>query len=91
MKLLRFGDEDGKTLNVTMSNPYTIIYENFAKPTPLLIWIVSIIAGALLLALLSYALYKCGFFKRAQKEEMSRITRASMKISPEQLFDMTSN
>ncbi|XP_043645063.1 integrin alpha-PS5-like [Drosophila teissieri] len=47
--------------------------------TPLPIWyiILALIAGLLLLASLTYVLYKLGFFKRAKKEELQRLKEES--------------
>lgn len=91
MKLHRSGDVPQSTINVTMSNPFTIVYENFATPTPIWILVLSITVGVLVLTLLIFALYKCGFFERAKKEEMKRITRASIKISLDELLEMNEN
>lgn len=87
-RLQRGGDEELKTLRVTMGNPYTIIYEKLSSSTPLWIWIVSPIVGILVLILLSYALYKLGFFKRSQKEELERLTRESRNITAEEAEEL---
>lgn len=87
-KLQRGGDEDLRTLKVTMSNPYTIVYEKLSSSTPIWIWVVSAIVGILVLILLCYALYKLGFFKRSQKEELERLTRESRNISAEEAEEL---
>lgn len=87
-KLQRGGDEDLRTLKVTMSNPYTIIYEKLSKSTPLWIWVVSPVVGILALILLTYALYKLGFFERSRKEELERLTRESRNISAEEAEEL---
>lgn len=87
-KLQRGGDEDLRTLKVTMSNPYTIVYEKLTTSTPIWIWIVSTIVGILALVLMTYALYRLGFFKRSQKEELERLTRQSHNISAEEAEEL---
>ena len=71
-----------------MSNPYTIIYEKLSTSTPIWIWIVSPIVGILLLIILVYALYRLGFFKRAQKEELDRMVRESRNITAEEAEEL---
>jgi hypothetical protein len=84
----RGGDESLKTLKVSMSNPYTIVYEKLTTSTPIWIWIVSTIVGILLLILMVYALYRLGFFKRSQKEELERLTRESRNITAEEAEEL---
>lgn len=86
--LQRSGDEDMRSLKVTTSNPYTIIFEKLSTSTPIWIWIVSAIVGILVLILLSYALYRLGFFKRSQKEELERLTRESRNITAEEAEEL---
>lgn len=45
--------------------------------TPIWVYIVSALAGLLLLILMTYAFYKMGFFKREKKEEMAQLKRQS--------------
>lgn len=73
-KLQRFGDENRKTINVTMTNPYTIFDKQPTSSTPIWIYIVSIIAGAFVLVAVSYAMHKFGFFQRKKREELKRLT-----------------
>lgn len=88
-KMERGGEEDlSRTLKVTMSNPYTIVYEKLSISTPTWIWIVSTIVGILILILLCYALYRLGFFKRSQKEELEKLTRESRNISAEEAEEL---
>lgn len=82
-RLQRGGDEELRTLKVSGKNPYTIIYEKLTSETPIWIYAISTLAGILLLILLCYTLYRLGFFKRTQKEEMERITRQSTHITSE--------
>lgn len=85
---MRGGDEELRTMKVTTINPYTIIYEQLTSSTPIWIWIVSAVAGILLLILLCYALYKLGFFKRSQKEELQRLTRESRNLTSEEAEEL---
>lgn len=87
-KFQRGGDESLRTLKVTMQNPYTIVYEKLTSSTPIWIWIVSSIVGILALILLTYALYRLGFFKRSQKEELERLTRQSRNVSAEEAEEL---
>ena len=82
-RLQRGGDEELRTLKVSVKNPYTIIYEELTSETPIWIFVVSSLAGLLLLIILCYTLYRLGFFKRTQKEEMERLTRQSTHIASE--------
>lgn len=77
-----------RSLKVTISNPYTIIYEKLNPSTPLWIWIVSPLVGLLVLILLSYTLYRCGFFRRTQKDELERLTRESRNITAEEAEEL---
>jgi hypothetical protein len=85
--LRRVGDNE-KSLRIIAKNPYTIIYEKISKRTPIWIWIVSAIVGLLVLILLCYTLYRLGFFKRTQKEELERLTRESMKVTSEEAEEL---
>lgn len=87
-KVLRVNDDAQQTLKTSLRNPYTIVYEKFKSKTPLWIWIVSIIVGILILILLSYTLFKLGFFKRAQKEELENMVRESRNITSEQAEEL---
>lgn len=87
-KFYRIGDESQQTLKITTRNPYTIVYEKLTSKSPIWIWIVSSIVGILVLILLSYALYKLGFFKRAQKEELEKMVRESRNITSEQAEEL---
>lgn len=77
-----------RTLKITTRNPYTIVYEKVSSKTPLWIWIVSIIVGVLVLILLSYLLYRLGFFKRTRKEELERQKRESRRVAPEEAEEL---
>lgn len=87
-KFQRIGDDTMRSLKITTRNPYTIVYEKLTSKTPLWIWLVSIIVGILVLILLCYTLYKLGFFKRTQKQELERLTRESRKLNPEEAEEL---
>lgn len=57
------------------SFPFTIIFKYRTKELPWWILVAAIIAGTILLFILTFALYKCGFFKREKKEELERLTK----------------
>lgn len=86
-RLLRSGDDKLKTMKMSLSNPYTIVYEKLTQSTPIWLYIVSIIVGLLLLILITYGFYKCGFFKRESKEELQNL-RQSLHVSPEQAEEL---
>jgi hypothetical protein len=69
-------DSDFKTLKIFKKSPFVVIYEKMPLRIPLWMWILSIIFGIALLAAISYILYKKGFFQRAQKEELKRLSTA---------------
>ncbi|KAJ6640899.1 Integrin alpha-PS3 [Pseudolycoriella hygida] len=73
------GDENGNDINVIQTHPYTIIYKYRLFSTPIWVYIVSVLGGLLLLTLLTYGMYRLGFFKRAKKEEMEQATLSSQR------------
>lgn len=87
-KFYRVGDESQQTLKITTRNPYTIVYEKLTTKSPIWIWVVSAIVGLLILILLSYSLYKLGFFKRTHKEELEKMVRESRNITSEEAEEL---
>lgn len=77
-KLHRVGE--GK-MNVTITNPFTVINASPITDTPCWIIVISIICGILLLILVIFILYKLGFFKRAKKEEIKTFRRESRRMT----------
>ncbi|XP_050085655.1 integrin alpha-PS3-like [Anopheles aquasalis] len=63
------------------NNPYTVVYRFSEASTPVWVYIVSGIAGLLVLVVLSYGLYKLGFFERTKKEEMEKHQRESVRLN----------
>uniref|UniRef100_A0A336MXS4 CSON002754 protein n=1 Tax=Culicoides sonorensis TaxID=179676 RepID=A0A336MXS4_CULSO len=69
-------DKNVMTYKITEENlPVTIVFKHFNKEFALWIYIVAILAGLLVLIIMSLILYKCGFFKRQVKEELERLTQ----------------
>ncbi|XP_053681013.1 integrin alpha-PS3-like [Anopheles nili] len=77
----REGDPDGTTFQLARNNPFTVVYRYSEASTPIWVIIVSVLGGLLLLVLLSYGLYRMGFFKRATKEEMEKQSRESARLN----------
>lgn len=70
------GDEGDLEIKVSVQQmPYFIIFKSF--DTFLSIWFIlgAVLAGLLLLAVISYLLFKFGFFRRNKKEELERLTK----------------
>ncbi|XP_073811306.1 integrin alpha-PS3-like [Musca autumnalis] len=66
-------DPLGTTIAVTKKMEYNIISKHQLYGTPIWVIIVSVIGGLLALALITYGMYRAGFFKRATKEEMDKL------------------
>lgn len=79
-------DIELKTINITENNPFIIIYgREQEQSAPIWIIIVSIILGILLLVLLMYGAYKCGFFKRPMKSALSNENDDKQLVNPHEL------
>ncbi|XP_065084513.1 integrin alpha-PS3 [Ochlerotatus camptorhynchus] len=86
-ELQKMEDEEGVGFSVARNNPFTVVYKYAIASTPIWVYIVSAISGLLLLVLISYGLYKAGFFKRATKEEIEKLHRESARMNPPQDTD----
>lgn len=86
--ITRNGDDDLTSMNVSLNNPYTIVHAKFVEPNQILLYIVSSIVGFLIMIMITYSMYKCGFFKRNSKEEIQNY-RASMRITIEQMKELS--
>lgn len=75
LRLKKEGDSAGTSISHQSKLPYTTIVTTIPESTPLCIYIVSILCGLLFFTLLTYGLYRCGFFRREKREEMARLTR----------------
>ncbi|XP_058838521.1 integrin alpha-PS3 [Topomyia yanbarensis] len=80
-ELQKLEDEEGVGFSVAKNNPFTVVYRYAIASTPIWVYIVSAIGGLLLLVLISYGLYKAGFFKRATKEEIEKLHRESVRMN----------
>lgn len=74
-QLHKLEDEGVVGFSVAKNNPFTVVYKHLDASTPIWVYIVSAIGGLLVLVLISYGLYKAGFFKRATKEEIEKLHR----------------
>lgn len=89
-RVQRSNDIELKTIKITQENPFIIIYAGELS-VPLWIVLCSIILGILLLILLTFGAYKCGFFKRPLKKALSnekddkQIDNATEDSAPEEL------
>ncbi|XP_053683048.1 integrin alpha-PS3-like [Sabethes cyaneus] len=86
-ELQTFEDGDGLGFSVAKNNPFTVVYRYATASTPIWVYIVSVIGGLLLLVLISYGLYKAGFFKRAKKEEIEKLHRESVRMNQPETDD----
>ncbi|XP_036332455.1 integrin alpha-PS3-like, partial [Rhagoletis pomonella] len=69
----KIGDSNGKSLAIRRSIDYNIVSKHQLYGTPIWVYILAVMGGLLLLALMTYGMYKLGFFKRAKKEEMDAL------------------
>ncbi|XP_017485528.1 PREDICTED: integrin alpha-PS3-like [Rhagoletis zephyria] len=69
----KIGDSNGKSLAIRKSIDYNIVSKHQLYGTPIWVYILAVLGGLLLLALMTYGMYKLGFFKRAKKEEMDAL------------------
>lgn len=60
---------------MTSRGSYTVITKYLIITTPIWVYVVSIMGGLLVLILLTYGLYKMGFFRREKKEELQKLAR----------------
>lgn len=75
LRLKKEGDTSGITLSHQLKLPYTTIVTTIPESTPIWIYVVSVIFGLLVLVLVTYGLYKCGFFRRDKREELAKLAR----------------
>ncbi|XP_054738538.1 integrin alpha-PS3-like isoform X1 [Anastrepha obliqua] len=69
----KIGDFNEKSLAIRKSIDYNIVSKHQLYGTPFWVYILAVLGGLLLLALMTYGMYKLGFFKRAKKEEMDAL------------------
>ncbi|XP_017839011.2 LOW QUALITY PROTEIN: integrin alpha-PS3 [Drosophila busckii] len=76
------GDPKGSTLAITRKIEPNVISKHLVTSFPIWIIIVSVLGGLLLLAAITYGMYKAGFFNRAKKEELDKLVQQS-PVEPE--------
>lgn len=86
-ELRKLEDEEGVGFSVAKNNPFTVVYKYAIESTPIWVYIVSTIGGLLLLVLISYGMYRAGFFKRTKKEEFEKLHRESVRMNQTQDTD----
>uniref|UniRef100_A0A1L8E3W8 Putative vitronectin receptor alpha subunit n=1 Tax=Nyssomyia neivai TaxID=330878 RepID=A0A1L8E3W8_9DIPT len=70
-------DEEGKTTKIIENPSYTHFAQDIPQELKIWVIVVSIIGGLLLLTIITYILYRLGFFKREKKAEIARLVRES--------------
>ncbi|XP_053674657.1 integrin alpha-PS3-like [Anopheles nili] len=73
--LWRPTDELEETFRVARKNSHTIIYRDANISTPIYIYVTSTFGGLLLLAAITYTMYRGGFFDRHMKKELETLHR----------------
>lgn len=68
-------NEKQDSLKVDAHQPYTVVFKHVEASTPIWIIIVSILAGILLLAIITFVLYKMGFFKRKRNADRMNLAK----------------
>ncbi|XP_014099156.1 integrin alpha-PS3 isoform X2 [Bactrocera oleae] len=84
----KIGDLHKNTLAIRKSIDYNIVSKHQLYGTPIWVYILAVLGGLLLLAAITYAMYKLGFFKRAKKEQMDALvhqgsTQPAQDVEPE--------
>ncbi|XP_050323162.1 integrin alpha-PS3 isoform X1 [Bactrocera neohumeralis] len=84
----KLGDLHQNTLAIRKSIDYNIVSKHQLYGTPIWVYILAVLGGLLLLAAMTYAMYKLGFFKRAKKEQMDALvhqgsTQPAQDVEPE--------
>uniref|UniRef100_A0A1B0DD26 Uncharacterized protein n=1 Tax=Phlebotomus papatasi TaxID=29031 RepID=A0A1B0DD26_PHLPP len=73
----RDDDEAQKMIKITETPSYTHFVQDIPQELQIWVIIVSVIGGLLLLTIITYILYRLGFFKREKKAEIARLVRES--------------
>ncbi|XP_034476583.1 integrin alpha-PS3 isoform X2 [Drosophila innubila] len=76
------GDPLGSSLNIKRKIDPNVISKHLVKSLPIWIIIVSVLAGVLVLAAMTYGMYKLGFFERHKKDELDKLVQQS-PVEPE--------
>ncbi|XP_037947350.1 integrin alpha-PS3 isoform X1 [Teleopsis dalmanni] len=86
LDIARVGDSDGKSISVVKKIEYNVISKYQLYSTPIWVIILAVIGGLLLLALMTYLMYRYGFFKRSTRDEMDKLVnqnQAGADVEPE--------
>lgn len=75
LRLKKEGDAGGAGLSHKLKLPYTMIVITILKSVPIWVYVMATIFSLLVLTLLTYGLYKCGFFRREKREELAKLTQ----------------
>ncbi|XP_023173042.2 integrin alpha-PS3-like [Drosophila hydei] len=76
------GDPTGSSLLIRRKIDPNVISKHLVKSLPIWVWILSILGGLLLLAAITYGMYKAGFFNRSTKEELDKLVHQGA-VEPE--------
>ncbi|KFB51524.1 AGAP006826-PA-like protein [Anopheles sinensis] len=68
------------TFSVVRNNPHTLVTRSASRSTPTWIYTTSSLGGLFLLAIITYVMFRQGFFKRQLKEDMTRLHRESVSF-----------
>ncbi|GAB0091178.1 Integrin alpha-PS3 [Sergentomyia squamirostris] len=75
--MTRSDDAHGNMVTIVEKRGWTHFVQDIPAEVQIWIIIVSVIGGLLLLTIISYVLYRLGFFKREKKAEIARLVRES--------------
>uniref|UniRef100_A0A1B0A219 Integrin alpha second immunoglobulin-like domain-containing protein n=1 Tax=Glossina pallidipes TaxID=7398 RepID=A0A1B0A219_GLOPL len=73
LDVTKSNDPLGKTLAINKKIEFNIISKHQLYVTPIWVIVLAVLGGLLALALITYGMYRAGFFKRATKEEMDKL------------------
>ncbi|KAH8407473.1 hypothetical protein KR222_001829 [Zaprionus bogoriensis] len=79
------GDPTGNSLAIKRKIEPNVISRHLVKTTPIWVIIVSVLGGLLLLAAITYGMYKLGFFKRKTIEDMDKLQQNAVEPEEETL------
>ncbi|KRK00467.1 uncharacterized protein Dyak_GE28068 [Drosophila yakuba] len=79
LKMFTKRDPTSSSIGIKRNIKPNVILKYSETPLPIWYIILALIAGLLLLAALTYVLYKLRFFKRAKREELQRLMEQSPK------------
>ncbi|KAH8348438.1 hypothetical protein KR084_007423 [Drosophila pseudotakahashii] len=82
LKLSKKGDPTSSSFLINRRIEPNIISKHLEAGLPIWIIIVSVIGGLLVLSVISYILYKIGFFNRTKKDELDRLVQQN-PVEPE--------